>query len=676
MAGKVDGVRAIALVGPNGAGKTSLLEALLFATGTIDRQGTVEGGSSIGDSSPEARAHNQSVEINIAGFKFMDDRYAVIDCPGSVNFAADADAVLPAVDLALVVVDPEPDRALLVQPILKELERLGLPHALFVNKIDQARGRIRDLLAALQPMSAVPLVARQIPIRDGERVAGFVDLALERAYSYRRGQPSEQVDLPGDITEREHEARFHMMEQLADHDDELLEQLLSDMVPSQDLIFADLVRETRDGLIVPVFFGSASNGFGIRRLLKALRHDTPDPAVAAARIGADGPSAYVFKVSHASQVGKLALARVLGGTLADGADLIGPDGHANRAGGLFAIQGGNTTKLGSAGIGEVVAIARLESAKAGDLMSADGKPRGTKITLQPRPRTFALAIATKDRKDDVRLSGALAKLVEEDPALDWSHDETTHESLLRGISDEHLRVTLERLKRRYGVAVDTRRPRIPYKETIRKHATQRGRHKKQSGGHGQFGDVVIEIAPLDRGAGLQFSERITGGAVPKQWIPAVEQGVRDATEKGPLGFPVIDVAVVLTDGSYHSVDSSELAFRTAGRIAMSEGLAASAPYLLEPIAKLTIFTPNFATSRISSTISSRRGQILGFAPREGWPGWDQLDVYLPQAECQDLGAELRSLSQGLASYEAEFAYMAEITGRLADDVIQRAKEAA
>jgi elongation factor G len=280
-------------------------------------------------------------------------------------------------------------------------------------------------------------------------------------------------------------------------------------------------------------------------------------------------------------------------------------------------------------------------------------------------------IATRDRKDDVRLSTALQKLVEEDPSLSWEQDEVHHETVLRGISDEHLSVTIARLKRRYGVAVETRQPSIGYKETIRKSATQRGRHKKQSGGHGQFGDVVIEVKPLPRGSGFNFADRITGGVVPKQWIPAVEHGVRDAMAKGPLGFPVVDVEVTLVDGSYHSVDSSEIAFRTAGRIAMSEALGAAAPHLLEPVHRLVIHSPGGATSRITSAVASRRGQMLGMEPRDGWSRWDRVEVLLPEAELHGLDAELRSLSQGLATYEAEFDHLADLNGKLADEVVHK-----
>lgn len=674
--GRCDSARVIALVGPSGAGKTSLAEALLYASGTIDRQGTVDAGNTVGDASPEARARTLSTEMNVANFSFMGDQYALIDCPGSVNFAGEALDALPAVDLALVVVDPEPERAILAQPTLKMLEEINIPHALFVNKIDQARGSVLDLLTALQEMSKARLVARQLPIGSDGHVTGFVDLATERAFAYRPGAPSERIDIPAELAEQEAQARFHMLEQLADFDDELLEQLLSDMTPPVETVFADLVRETREGLIVPVFFGSALNDFGVRRLLKALRHETPTASDAAARVGADGAAAYVFKVSHASQVGKLALARIFGDCVTDGAELVTAGGQKARAGGLFAVRGANTSKIAAAIPGDIVAIAKVDPVKTGDLLSVDGRQRRPKPLAHRNAPSFALAIAPLDRKDDVRLSGALAKLVEEDPSLVWEQDEAMHETLLRGTSGEHLRLALDRLKRRYGIAVATRPPRVPYRESIRKSTAQRGRHKKQSGGHGQFGDVVIEISPLERGAGFQFSDRITGGAIPKQWIPAVEQGVRDAMEKGPLGFPVVDVAVVLVDGSFHSVDSSDLAFRIAGRMAMSEGLKACSPYLLEPILSVTVHTPNSATSRISSIISSRRGQILGFAPREGWPGWDTLDAYLPQAEAQDIGAELRSFSQGLATCEMSFAYMAELTGKPAEEIMQRMREPA
>ena len=674
MPGRAAGTRTIALVGPGGAGKTSLAEALLFASGAISRQGSVADGTSVGDSSPEARARGGSTELNLMHLDYLDDRYALIDAPGSVGFAADGALGAAAADLALVVVDPDPDRALLAEPTLRQLETLGIPHMIFVNKIDQARGSIQGLLEALQPMSASPLIARWIPIRDGEKIAGFVDIALERAYYYRPGQPSEQKEIPAELADREASERTHMLEQLADHDDALLEQLLMDEIPDRQTVFADLAKETGQGQIVPVLFGSAMNGFGIRRLLKALRHEVPEPAAAAERLGATKGSAFVFKVSNSGSMGRLTFARVFGGSLKEGGELDTSGGETVRIGTLFALQGEKTVKLPEARAGDVVAIAKLEGVGAGEWL-ASGKAPPSPDIADP-VRNFALAIATKDRKDDVRLSTALHKLTEEDRALEWEQDEALHETRLKGINDEHLKVTLERLKRRYGVAVDSRQPAIGYKESIRKTVTQRGRHKKQSGGHGQFGDTVIEVKPLPRGKGFKFEEKISGGVVPKQWIPAVEAGVRDATMKGPLGFPVVDVSVTLIDGSYHSVDSSEIAFRTAGRIGMSEALAAAQPHLLEPVMKVTVVAPSGATSRVTSAIASRRGQMLGMGPREGWSRWDQVEALIPEQEMQGFDAELRSLSQGLATYTAEFDHLAELNGVLADKVVQRELEPA
>jgi elongation factor G len=669
------GTRTIALTGPGGAGKTSLAEALLFASGRTGRQGSVDNGSSVGDWSPEARARGGSTELNIMHFDFLGDCFALVDCPGSVGFAADGAYGIAAADLAIVVVDPDPERALLAEPAIRGLEKLGVPHMVFVNKIDQARGSIHDLLEALQPMSASPLLARQIPMREGEKITGFIDLALERAYHYRPGRPSEAGEIPSDLAEREAAERFHMLEQLADHDDELLEQLLIDQTPDPRTVFADLSRETADNLVVPVLFGSALNGFGVRRLLKALRHDCPGSEKTAERLEASDSCAFIFKVSHAGSMGRMSYARIFGGALKEGAELKSPEGHPVRIGTLFAIQGEKSEKLAHAGMGDIVAVAKLEGVTAGQWLSASGKAPESPEVERPTAN-YALAIRTKERKDDVRLSTALHKLTEEDPSLGWEQDEAMHETRLRGVNDEHLKATIEKLKRRYGVAVDSRSPLVGYKESIRKSVTERGRHKKQSGGHGQFGDVVIEVQPVPRGEGFKFGERISGGVVPKQWIPAVEQGVKDAMIKGPLGFPVVDVSVTLVDGSYHSVDSSEIAFRTAGRIAMQEALVSAAPHLLEPVHKVTVLAPSYATSRVTSAIASRRGQMLGMEPREGWSRWDRIEALIPQSELMGFDAELRSLSQGLAAYQAEFDHLAELNGKLAEEVVQRELEPA
>ena len=668
--------RAVALVGPAGTGKTSLAEALLFASGAINRQGTVEAGSTVGDASAEARARGGSTELNLSHFEYMGDRFALIDVPGGAGFAADGLAALQSADMALVVIDPAPERAGLAEPVLRQLDELGVPHAIFINKIEQARaGAIRELIAELQPMSREPLVLRQIPIRGqdgqgGDRVTGYVDVALERAYQYRPGAESAVIEMPRDVFKREKEQWTKLVETLADFDDTLLETLLMDEEPDRAMVMADLAADTGGNKVVPVVLGSALSDGGVHRLLKLLRHEAPAPGAAAARMGIEsGGALHVFKVANGGAMGRLALGRVLGDGLGEGDELIGREG-SERTGSLFFVQGEKTAKQSTAQPGDVVAVAKIDSARPGMVLGRKGAELAEAGLVSYPPRNAALAITTRDRKDDVKLSAALHRLCEEDPALEWSQDDVSHETLLRGINDDHLTVVLGRLQRRYGVAVETRPPNIAYRESIRKSATQRGRHKKQSGGHGQYGDCVIEVRPLARGELFRFDDKITGGAIPKQYIPAVEAGVRDAMKRGPLGFAVEDVAVTLTDGSFHAVDSSELAFRVAGRLAMSEALEKAAPYLLEPICRVAVDTPTGTGSKAGSVLSARRGQILSLAPHPDWARWERVEGLLPVSELHGLDAELRSLSQGLASFTATFDHLAELGGKYADEVVK------
>ena len=663
--------RAVALVGPAGTGKTSLAEALLFASGTINRQGSVDAGNSVGDASPEARARGGSTELNLLHFDYMGDRFALIDVPGGAGFAADGLAALQSADMALVVIDPAPERAALAEPILRQLDELGVPHAIFVNKVEHARaGAIRELIAQLQPMSREPLALRQIPIREGDQVTGYVDLALERAYRYCPGKESERVEIPGELLERKREERGHLLETLADFDDALLEALLMDEVPDPATVMADLAADTQGNKVVPVVLGSAQSDGGVHRLLKLLRHETPAPAAAAGRVGIEaGGALHVFKVANGGAMGRLALGRVLGSALGEGDELM-VGGASERTGSLFFVQGERTAKQGLAQPGDVVAVAKVDGARPGQVLARKDAKIGEAALIAYPARNSALAITTRDRKDDVKLSTALHRLCEEDPALEWIQDDASHETILKGINDDHLAVVLGRLQRRYGVAVDTRPPSIGYRESIRKGASVRGRHKKQSGGHGQYGDCVIAIRPLGRGEGFVFEDQISGGVIPRQYIPAVEAGVKDAMERGPLGFAVVDVAVALLDGSFHAVDSSELAFRIAGRTAMGDALAQSAPYLLEPIAKITVDTPAGTGSKAGSVLSARRGQILGLSPHPDWARWERVEALLPQSAVHGLDAELRSLSQGLATFTAAYDHLAELAGKHADDAVK------
>jgi elongation factor G len=666
------GPRCIALVGPFQSGKTTLLEGILARTGAIQRQGAVDAGTSVGDASKEARHHRMSVELSVASTDFMGDIYTFIDCPGSVEFVHDMRAALPAVDAAVVVCEMDEKKVAQLQLILRELEDQKIPRFLFLNKIDKADAGVHEALTLLQPASRSKLLLRQIPTFSGDIITGFVDLALERAFVYKEHAASEVIPLEGDVLNQEKTARFSMLETLADHDDELMEQLLEDIQPPRDKVFDDLAKELRDGLVCPVLMGSASRTNGVLRLLKALRHESPGVAEAAQRLGVKpGADAivYVMKTLHTAHGGKMSIARVLSGTVPEGAQLTGPSGSTDRASGVFKMFGQNSEKRGAAQAGETVALGKLDHAKTGDTLTTGKQAPAPLVTMPPPPPVLSVGLTSKERKDDVKLGQALNKLVEEDPSLVIVHNPETHEVISHGQGEMHLRVATERLADRFGVAVVSHPPKVGYRETIRKPVTQRGRHKKQSGGHGQFGDVVVDIKPLPRGSGFKFDETITGGVVPRNYIPSVEEGVITGLKQGPLGFPVVDVSVTLTDGSYHTVDSSDMAFQLAGRLAMNEGLPQCNPVLLEPIHHVEVVCPTDATAKINAIISGRRGQLLGFDTREDWSGWDVVRALMPESEIGDLIIEVRSATAGVGSFTFRFDHMQELTGKTADQIV-------
>jgi elongation factor G len=647
--------RCAAIVGPYSSGKTSLLESLLHVMGALPKKGNAKDKTLLGDSSVEARARGLSVEVTAAQGEFLGERWTFLDCPGAVELSQDTRNAVLVADVAIVVAEPQTEKALTLAPIFKFLDDNKIPHILFVNKMDDSELRVRDVMESLQAVSSRPLVLRQVPIREagknGDVVAGYVDLVSERAYRYHPGQPSDLVKLPDDMLPREQEAREQMLEHLADFDDQLLEQLLSDAVPSKEAIYQQLSRDLAQDLIVPVLMGAAEQDYGVRRLLKALRHDVPGPEAARDRLGLGGEAiaTVAFKTYHQPHSGKVVLARVFAGQIADGQTVGG-----QRIGALLRPKGNGFDKIASAGTGEVVGLGRMDAVKTGDVLTASGK-----------------AVDAENRNDEVKLTAALAKLAEEDPSLRFGHDPDTHELLLQGQGDIHLQIALERLKLRYNLPVKARRPQVSYKETIRAQVKQHARFKRQSGGHGQFGDVHVEVWPQNRGQGFEFHDRVVGGAVPRQFIGSVEEGIREYLSRGPLGFPVVDVAVALYDGQYHSVDSSDQAFKTAARMAMQEAMPKCHPILLEPIFAVDISAPASLTSRVHSLVTSRRGQILQIASKQDWDGWEVVECLMPQSELQDLVIELRSLTYGVGNFNYRFDHLQELTGRLADKVIEQ-----
>jgi elongation factor G len=666
--------RCVALVGPYLSGKTSLLEAMLFASGTTGRRGSVREGNSVGDHATEARARQMSTEINVANATFLGDPWTILDCPGSVELLYEAQQAMLVADTVVVVCEPEAERAVTVSALLRFLSRHGIPHMIFINKLDTANARVRDVLAALQSYSDQPLVLRQVPLRGGDgEVTGYVDLVSERAYSYRPGQASDLVPLPADFWDAEGATRTQLVEKLADFDDALLEQLLEDVQPPKEEIYKHLTKDFQKNLIVPVFVGAATPDHGVRRLWKALRHETPSPQETAVRLGiaAEGePMAQVFKTYHLPHTGKLSLSRVWRGQIAEGNVLNGV-----RVAGVVRLLGAQQEKAASAQMGEVVGLTRMEEIDTGAVLTPSGKAAALPQPERPQP-VYGLAIHAEKRGDDVKLTGSIGKLIEEDPSLQLEQNAELREMVLWGQGDVHLQIAVDRLRNRHNLAVVGQPATVPYRETIKRGTQQHSRFKRQSGGHGQFADCTIEVKALPRGSGFTFADKVVGGAIPRNYIPAVEEGVVEALRHGPLGFPVVDLTVSLLTGQFHAVDSSDMAFKTAGRQAIQEALPKCEPILLEPIDSVEVSVPNAFTARVQRLVSGRRGQILGYDAKEDWSGWDVVRAYLPRNELHDLIVELRSLTLGVGSFAHHFDHMQELTGREAEKVIATQKQEA
>jgi len=667
------GTRCVSLVGPQSSGKTTLVESMLVATGALAKRGNIANGTMVSDVNPEARHRHMSTEITPVRFNYLGDAWVVLDCPGAVDLGQEAQQAMMISDAVIVVADPNETRMLALGPILRFLDTHKIPHFLFINKIDSDTHDIQELLAAAQRQSARPLVLRHAEITESGHVTGYVDLVAERAYHYVENKPSELIPIANVAEQALEAARRQMLEQLSDFDDALLEKLLEDAVPDRTEVYRHLTRDMQEDLIVPVMIGAAEHGHGIRRLLKALRHEVPTARATANRLQVpDVPlAAQIFKTVYAAHVGKLSLIRVWRGALKDGDTLAGVRvSNMQEAAEPRPAKG---AKIAMVGEGGIVALSKFDAGKAGSILTGvSASPPQSWPT--PQASLFTVAVAAKERRDDVKLGDALRKICEEDPSLLIDHVNETSELLLRGQGDIHLGIALERLKRKFDLEVDTRAPQVPYRETIRRSVMHHARHKRQSGGHGQFADIRIEIAPMPRGSGFLFTDNIVGGVVPKNFIPAVEAGVKDNTAHGPLGFSVVDINVRLYDGQYHSVDSSDQAFRTAGRIAMTEGLPQCEPVLLEPIYDVKIYMPTEFTSRVQRTITQRRAQILGFNAREGWDGWEEIHVNMPEALMQDLITEIRSITHGIGTFESTFSHYQELMGRDAERVVMTRKQ--
>jgi elongation factor G len=657
-------LRNIAFVGPHHTGKTTLVEAILAHTGAIGRRGSIADGTTVTDHEPEDAAHLQSTTVGFAHTTADDVDVTLVDTPGFIDFFEETKQALAGVDAAVVVIEADPNRVIQTRAIVDYLESARMPHLFVVNKMDRPGADFAGTLVALQSAYGRHVVAEQWPLGSAEHLHGYVDLAEMKAHWFDpaslAGQAAEKDDgVPPELKDQLQRAHDELLEAMADFDDHLMEELLEGVEPALDEIERDLRSECSQDQVVPVLVAAGALGAGLVGLVRSIERWFPSPADSP-HLDAEGrpiepdPSgpviARVIKTSIHPQGGKLSIVRVLSGTIKADAILtnISKGDERVRLGGLYRLQGKKQETLSEAGPGAIVALARLDSVATGDTLTSNGH----KVLLPRVPvaePVFAVAIKPKERIDEAKISQMLARIVDEDPALRLHRAEVTHELLLHGSGEQHVLVAVERLARKYKVEVATAAPTIPYQETITNGTEVHSRYKHQTGGHGQFGDVWLRFEPRERGAGVTFEEKIVGGVVPRQFIPAVEKGVREALAHGTSGYPVTDIHVTLYDGQYHDVDSSEQSFRTAGGMGVREALPKCNPVVLEPISHVEVVVPSTYTSTVIQQLTGKRGQILGMNPGEK-AGSDIVEAFVPSVELSRYITELRTATQGLGTY--------------------------
>ncbi|MDW4497220.1 elongation factor G [Sulfitobacter sp. D35] len=633
-------MRAFAVIGPSQSGKTTLVEGLA------------------GLETPHAQGFSLMGDVSVKTFAYMGDDWTVLDVPGGHDTFAMVGPALAVCDAAVLCVPAEADAAVLAAPYLRTLEESGIPTFLFVNRIDAATDRVADIVAALQTYCKHGIVLRQIPMRLGDRITGAIDLISERAWEYHEGERSSLVELPRDMQARETEARSDLLETLADFDDTLLEQIIEDQVPASDSLYTVATRVLQHHDLIPALLGAASQGNGLQRLMKSLRHEVPDVATLRDRLDLpDGVLAATSLADHLKHIGKAVLMRALGPGVAPGCRLGGA-----AIGSLNALDG--KSPVSTLPAGHFALTIKSDHMAPGKLYEAEA---ATDLPdwAQAHPPALRRLTRPVHEKDENKLSAALGMLAEIDPGLSLAQDEATGMLEVGVQGPLHLRRMTAKLSDAYGIEVDCIEVPAALRETIRRGAEKRYRHRKQSGGAGQFADVVIDLTPRASGSGFEFSETVKGGAVPRNYIPAVEAGARDALASGPAGFPVVDVAVTLKDGKAHSVDSSDLAFRIAGQSAVREALSEIGTVVLQPILNVDVEVPSVFSGGLVQLVSGLKGRVLGFEAHPVANGWDVFHAQLPMASLEDLSMSLGGATRGTAWFHSTPDHYEETRERLA-----------
>jgi elongation factor G len=674
-------VRNVALVGHGGSGKTTLAESLLFVGGATTRRGSVEQGTTVLDYEPEEIDRAISLGLAVATFNWNDHRINLIDTPGSSDFSGDARAALRAADLALFVVSGVDGVEVQTEQLWKVADEEGIPRAVVVTKLDRDRSSFERTLDQLRESFGKAIAPIQVPIGAEEGLSGLVRVASERAYEYAGGDKvGKEVDLPSEVESLVHSAHTALVETVVETDDEMMEAYFEGTEPSREQIVSTIHKGIVAGDIHPVLVTSAEKMIGIDLLAEFIVDYGPNPmerTLPPLTSGEpippshDGPAvAFVFKSVSDPFVGRISLFRIFSGTVKADQEVEVAGGGRVRLHNLFKLQGKEHHDVPDLPTGGIGAVAKVENVRVGDTLRTPGTDIAIERIVYPRP-VAEVAITPRSHHDEEKLSTALHRIEEEDPTVRIERRADTGETILAGLGDTHLDVTVARIARKFGVEVDTSLPVIPYRETITATAQAEGKHKKQSGGRGQFGVAVVKFAPLPRGSGYEYIDSIKGGSIPRQFIPAVDKGIQEALGRGVLaGYPMIDISAEVIDGKYHAVDSDEMSFRMAGIQALKAAAPDLKPILLEPVMKVTVTVPEEDLGDVMGDINSKRGKVLGM---EGEGTLRSVVAEVPMAEIQQYAAELRSLTSGRGSYEVEFDHFAEVPHNEAQQVIAAAR---
>jgi elongation factor G len=680
-----DRIRNVALVGHRGSGKTSLFEALLFQAQATTRLGSVADGTSLSDAEPDEQARGMSIGAALNSFQWQDRRINLLDTPGEPSFVADALGALRVCESAVFVVNAVMGVEVSTVRLWERATELDLARMVYVNMLDRERADFFRSLESLKTAFGPHVVAVEIPIGSEHEVRGVVDLVDMKAYEYgddASRDNCQEIPIPDDLVAQAEEYREKLMDEVAEVSDSLMERYLDGTEIAHEEIVAALKDGTNHGGLFPVVCGVATRNLGTNRLLDAIVEDLPSPVKHGAMEVADHVAlepvedselfAYVFKTRADTFAGRINLFRVYQGVMAHDSHVLNTRSHhKERVGQLLGFSGKETVTADEFGPGDIGAVAKLKETRAGDWLASRDEPISMPAIKLPAP-VMAFAIEPSTKGDEEKVFTALRRLQEEDPTIDLHRDQQTGEEIVAGLSQMHVEVIVDRLKSRFGVEVALKPPRVPYQESIRKPAKAHGRHKKQTGGRGQFGDCHIEIAPHPDD--FEFVNAIKGGVIPQGFIPAVQKGVVEAMAHGPVaGYPLKGVEVRLVDGSYHSVDSSEHAFRAAGAIAMRQAMEQAGAVLLEPIMHVTLSVPEDSVGDVIGDLNSRRGRPQGMEPMNAsHPPMTEVKAEVPMAEMLTYAPDLRSLTGGQGDYTMDFARYEEVPGHLAAKVIASA----